>query len=176
MSRFSCGLTLFELLVAMAVAAVILSIGIPALNGITANARRTAATNDLITAVHVARSTAIRRNRQVVICADGGAEPCTADANWSGGWLVFVNEDADHPPRLGQHDTVLYRHQAVSRLQIGSNRDYYSFYRIGLRSTNGTLTLCDSRGPVQARAVIISYTGRPRVSRTRAGGTPIQCS
>jgi hypothetical protein len=40
---------------------------------------------------------------------------------------------------------------------------------------NGTVTFCDTRGPAAARAVIISYTGRPRVSDRGPGRRPLVC-
>lgn len=168
------GLTLFELLAVLALTLLLTGLGLPALNAVVADARQTATANDLVTAIHLARSTAIRRNRQVVICPAGSA-PCAGDARWDNGWVVFVNEDGRRPPRLDPDDPVIQRHGPSPRLRVTSNRDYYAFHRIGLRSTNGTLTLCDGRGSQRARAVIISYTGRPRVARRRADGAPLTC-
>jgi hypothetical protein len=38
-----------------------------------------------------------------------------------------------------------------------------------------TFTFCDDRGSPAARAVIISQTGRPRVSNRSAANTPLTC-
>jgi hypothetical protein len=38
-----------------------------------------------------------------------------------------------------------------------------------------TFTFCDDRGSPAARAVIISQTGRPRVSDRSAANTPLAC-
>ncbi len=170
------GLTLLEALSALAVAAVLVSVGVPALSGAVANARRTTAVNDLIAAVHFARANAIRRSEQLVICPDSRMTPCDPSARWDGGWLVFVNTDRDRPPRLDDDEPVLLRRGRVAGLQVDANRSFFAFHRIGLRSTNGTLTFCDSRGAAAARAVIVSYTGRPRVAHTRADGRPLECS
>ena len=45
-----------------------------------------------------------------------------------------------------------------------------------LRATNGTLVVCDARDRAEARAVIVSYTGRPRVAWEDAAGKPYDCA
>jgi len=169
------GLSLLEVIAALSVAALLLTVGVPTFHGIINNSRRTATINDLVATVQIARTTAIRRNRQLVICPDDGRPRCDGSADWSQGWLVFVNEDFDRPPSLDDNETVIHRHGPLAPLRVYSNRSYFAFHRIGLRSTNGTLTLCDNRGSTQARAVIISYTGRPRVSARKADGSPLEC-
>ena len=42
--------------------------------------------------------------------------------------------------------------------------------------TNGTTIFCDGRGAPAAKAVIVSYTGRPRVDRVDADGRPLHCA
>lgn len=175
-TRSGRGLTLLDLIITLAIAAIIATAGVPAFNNVVGNARRTSAVNDLIAAIQVARTNAIRRNQQLVICPDDGQPICTSNGDWRNGWVVFVNTDLDWPPRLDDNDEIVHRHGKVSNIGIDSNRPYYSFRRIGLRSTNGTLTICDNRGPEHARAVIVSYTGRPRVSRQQADGSSLECS
>lgn len=168
------GMTMTEVLTTLALALLVTGIGVPAFRSVVADARLTAAVNDLITSVHLARSTAIRRNDQVVICP-AGSTPCGADAQWQKGWVIFVNRDRLRPPRLDDDEPVIQRHGPLSQLELSSNRNFYAFHRIGLRSTNGTLTLCDRRGAARARAVIVSYTGRPRAARSRADGSELVC-
>ena len=59
---------------------------------------------------------------------------------------------------------------------IVGNRPYFDFRPIMRRSTNGTLVFCDERGPAAARAVIVSYTGRPRVDTVAADGARLVCT
>jgi type IV fimbrial biogenesis protein FimT len=66
-------------------------------------------------------------------------------------------------------------HDAELDGTVISNRPYYEF-RPGRRSTNGSIVFCDGRGAVAARAVIVSYTGRPRVARVDAEGRPLKCA
>jgi type IV fimbrial biogenesis protein FimT len=55
------------------------------------------------------------------------------------------------------------------------NRIRFSYRPFGRRSTNGTVTYCDDRGADAARAVIVSYTGRPRTASLAPGGKPLRC-
>ena len=58
---------------------------------------------------------------------------------------------------------------------ITANRASFQFRPFFWRSTNGTVTFCDERGVAAARAVIVSYTGRPRVS-DRGPGRALTCA
>ena len=86
--------------------------------------------------------------------------------------MVYVNLDDDYPPRRSAVEPLIFVHAAEIAGTIVSNRPYYEF-RPGRRSTNGTIVFCDARGATAARAVIVSYTGRPRVSARDADGRPL---
>lgn len=170
------GLTLLELLAGLAAAAIIAGIGAPAMRALVLDGRRTATANAFVASAQLARSTAVRRQLPVVICAGTRPEACEAGrAGWARGWFVFVNADRDWPPRLDEGEQVLHEYAAGPTPRITANRAAFRFNRIGLRTTNGTLTLCDERGGRHARALIVSYTGRVRASSTRADGSEIAC-
>ena len=62
------GFTLMELMLVITVAAVILGVGVPNFRQFMLNSRMTTAANDLLAAIHTARSEAIKRREQVVMC------------------------------------------------------------------------------------------------------------
>lgn len=159
------GWTLLELALVLAIVAIILSTAIPALQDLVLDGRRTARVNAFAHAVHLAKNEAIKRRRFVALCKTLDGLQCGGSAvTWADGWLVFVNDDNDRPVRIDPGESVLYRHPAVESATITGNRNAFSFTPDYRRSTNGTLTFCDRRGPARARAVIVSYTGRPRAS------------
>ncbi|MCH7510210.1 MAG: GspH/FimT family pseudopilin [Proteobacteria bacterium] len=157
------GMTLLELLLVMGIAAVLVTGAVPSFRQMIMDSRRTAAINELVGTIQFARSEAAKRNREVVLCPSGGGRQCTKDP-WNLGWLVFANLDQDSPARLDAGEPLLYVKSAREGLKITANRRVFRFRPLGVRSVNGTVTFCDSRGAQSARAVIISYTGRPRVS------------
>jgi len=57
-----------------------------------------------------------------------------------------------------------------------ANRDTLSFRPFGQMGVTASFTFCDDRGATAARAVIISQTGRPRVSQLDASGGPLTCA
>ncbi|MCZ6687956.1 MAG: GspH/FimT family pseudopilin [Gammaproteobacteria bacterium] len=174
-NRSSCyGMTLIELLLVVSVVAILLANGIPSFREMIMDNRRTAAINELVGTIQFARGEAAKRNREVVLCPSGGGSQCTADP-WNLGWLVFANLDQDSPARLDEDEPLLYVKAAREGLKITANRRVFRFRPLGVRSVNGTVTFCDSRGAQSARAVIISHTGRPRVSGRSAGNRRLQC-
>jgi len=123
------GLTLIELLVAVAVLAILLSIGMPSFQSMVAQNRATSAANELQSTLQFARSTAIARDERlgvpspppgtpqswrVTVCAaDFGFSPprCatgTTAVNWSGGWIVL--QDGQTQPlreRRALHPSII---------------------------------------------------------------------
>lgn len=171
--RAARGYTLWELLCALTVAAITLTAGVPAFRSFLLDARLTADVNGWILAVQLARSEAAKRGRPVVVCATADTFHCVGAA--AERWMVFVNIDDGYPVRRSPAEPLLFLHTAESTGSIASNRAYYEF-RPGRRSTNGTIVLCDSRGAASAKAVIVSYTGRPRVANVDADRRPLRCA
>jgi type IV fimbrial biogenesis protein FimT len=167
------GFSLWELMCALAVAAVVIGGGAPALREFLLDAALTADVNAWVLAVQVARSEAAKRGRPVVVC--GTADGVRCEAVLDTGWMVFVNLDEESPPRRSATEPLLYSHRPELTGSISSNRNYYEF-RVGRRSTNGTTVFCDHRGGENAKAVIVSYTGRPRVDRRDGSGRPLRCA
>ncbi len=86
------GLTLLELMTALAVLAVLAAIGAPTFREFTRNSAAAATQNALVTALNVARSEAVKRGRPVSVCASTDGNDCSSDpADWQRGWLAFVD-------------------------------------------------------------------------------------
>ncbi|HEX2138609.1 MAG TPA: GspH/FimT family pseudopilin [Woeseiaceae bacterium] len=82
------GFTLYELIVTMAVAAIILSFGVPGFMTFIDNNRATTHTNDLVTALNLARSEATRRGAAITVCSSANNATCSGSTDWSTGWVV----------------------------------------------------------------------------------------
>jgi type IV fimbrial biogenesis protein FimT len=169
------GLTLWELLCTLAIAAVALAIGVPTFRTFLLDARLTADVNGWVLAVQLARTEAAKRSRSVIVCKTVDTWRC-GDVAVDAGWMVFVNLDDTYPPRRSATEPLLYVHEAQLEGTVISNRPYFEFRPGRRRSTNGTVVFCDGRGAAAARAVIISYTGRPRVAGVDADGHPLECA
>ncbi|MAF83771.1 MAG: general secretion pathway protein GspH [Chromatiales bacterium] len=169
------GLTLIELLVTLTVVVVIMLAGVPALQNLLMGQRMTAQINDFVHSVFLAKQSAHTRQTETVICKSSTGRRCEPGADWSDGWLMFANQDQDYPATVDANEPVLAIGDAFRHGNIHGNRREFVFRAFEIRSTNGTLVFCDARGAAHARAVVISYTGRPRIATTRPGGSPLRC-
>lgn len=171
------GYTLPELVFTMAIAAGLLGWGVSAFRDMQLNAARTREVNQFVQAVYLARSEAIKRNGVVSLCPSQDGEWCAAlGTPWHRGWLIFVNRDHDSPAVRDAGEELLRVYASWERGAVNANRPTLSFRPFGQVGVTATFTFCDQRGAQAARAVIISQTGRPRVSDLSASGTTLDCT
>jgi len=171
------GHTLPELVFTLAIAAGLLGWGVPTFVDLRLDAERTREVNQLVHAIHLARSEAIKRNGVVSLCPSlEGAWCAPAGTPWDRGWLVFVNGDRDAPAVRDAGEAILRAYDPWARGSVLANRTTLSFRPFGQTGVTATFTFCDGRGAASARAVIISQTGRPRVSDRGPAGGALACS
>ena len=128
------GFTLVEMLVVMAISAILIAAAVPSFQAITASSRASSASGMLISSLEFARSEAIRRNQAVTVCRTTNANAAenvlscseTAGAgfdgnDWGSGWIVFAKAGAganvsvfewDADPTLS--DFLLLRQQPIN--------------------------------------------------------------
>lgn len=98
MKQRSRGFTLLELMTVIVIAGILVGLGWPAMTDFVRNARMTSAANDFMAALHMARSEAVKRRSQVVVCTSNNAlsaaPACTSSANLTG-WIVFVDSNGN---------------------------------------------------------------------------------
>lgn len=166
------GFTLVELMVTVAVAAVILTAGVPGFAEFVKNNRLTTATNELLGALNLARSEAIKRGIRVTACTSSDGTACAATGNWAQGWIVFTdpNNDAGYD---SSSDTLLRVQQAIegniSMTGNSSVSSYISYTADGQSKLTsgafqaGTIKVCDDRSGKVGRNIILIQTGRVRL-------------
>lgn len=92
------GVTLLELMIALTCVAILVGLSVPTYREFTRNNRVTAANNDLVTALNLARSEALRRARPVAVCASTDGESCATENDWDAGFIVFTDGGAIGEP------------------------------------------------------------------------------
>lgn len=161
--RPDTGFTVLELLVTLALAAVLLVGAVPSLQQFTWRQQMRAAVGSLHHDLLLARSEAVFRNAQVMACPGDRQAGCTGQADWSGGWIVFPDHNGD---RQRQTEESILRHgQVAGQVNIlGSRgRSHIRFLPNGSApGSNGTIAFCGAGGPQQARKLVISNAGRIR--------------
>ena len=174
-NKRSSGYTLYELLVTVAIAATVLSLGVPALAGVVARSRQIAEINALHHAIHLARIESVTRRQYVSLCPSSDGKRCSAGRNWSRGWLMFVNSDRDSPPQVDSDEVVLSVHAVDPAIRLTANRSGFTLRGTRFRATNGTFVACDIAGRASPRALVVSYTGRPRSALKKPSGELYAC-
>jgi type IV fimbrial biogenesis protein FimT len=171
------GATLIELIFALSIAAILVAMAVPNLAHFKRSAARTTAVNDFIHSIFLARSKAVLTNGVVSICRSTDGVTCTtASSNWEEGWIVFQNTDRDQPANRDAGEAILYRNAGWRGGRITSNRAAFSFRPTSQADVNGTIVFCDKQGNASdARAIIISHTGRPRVAKRDASNHALIC-
>ena len=172
------GFTLIELLTTLGIATILLSIAVPGMQEFKRNSRQTGGVNELISAMRIARNTAITTNSRVTVCASSNGSACEAVA-WQSGWIAFVDRDADRI--LDADESILRAGGGVDGLTITSSQfaNFCVFRPNGrvmnssVSQNNGQFTICDDRGADYAKAILIDFSGRPRAVND---GLSLSCS
>lgn len=158
------GVTAFELMVAMAIVAILLAAGVPSVKHYSWNLRLRTAMDALQTDLNLARGNAISLGSATVVCPSPDGLDCSGDSQWQGGWIVFTDLNAD---RRRQEGEALATHAGgVEMLKINSSRsrDHVLFYPNGSApGSNLSIVFCDRRGAAFAGRVVVSNTGRIRM-------------
>ncbi|HEY7759427.1 MAG TPA: GspH/FimT family pseudopilin [Burkholderiales bacterium] len=111
------GFTVIELMFVVALVAVLLTIGAPALHTMIINNRISTAAGDLISDFTFARATAIGRAQRVSICASNDQATCNG-ASWGQGWIVFTDANADGDFDAGTDNIVRVREALAPGLTV----------------------------------------------------------
>ncbi len=176
MPLFQRGFSLLELLVTVLLAALLLALGVPALTESLARQRQTSEINALFHALYLARKESIRRREFVALCPSPDGRRCAPGRDWSRGWLLFENTDRDEPPVNDPGEALILVHQTGGDVRVTANRRGFSSRGIRKRATNGTFVFCDPEGRIASRALVVSYTGRPRVASRKRDGEAYECA
>jgi len=90
------GFTLIELMVVISILAILLGIGVPSFRATIEGNRITTVANDLVGALQFARSEAVKRGTNVVLCSSNDQTTCTGA--WINGWVARNNAVPADPP------------------------------------------------------------------------------
>jgi type IV fimbrial biogenesis protein FimT len=176
--RRTGGLTLIELLIVVAIASILLGIAAPSFSGIIQNSRMTGEFNTLAGHLNYARSEAIKRGRNVIVCKSHDGMNCTTSGDWTEGWIVFPDIN-DNRSRDNAEPLLTSQQPPGDNISISyggfPTSNYVLYYSIGTSLGNGTFTFCDSRGEENAKALVLYKTGRLRTSSTMPNGNQLSC-
>ncbi len=154
------GFTLLELLITVAVAAVLAAIAVPSFRTVMQNSARDAALNSLSNALNYARNAALRSDAPVSVCPKvATSDACGSD--WNNGWIVATRPASASTVVLMTKPALPAGGPKVTAVGgVGS----IQFLPSGLVSDKAAFLICDDRGDSAAKALEIYATGYVQVS------------
>jgi type IV fimbrial biogenesis protein FimT len=100
--RRQAGFTVSELLVVVAIVAILMAIGVPSYTYVTNSYRMSAEVNGLLGDLQYARAEAIREGQTVTTCVSTNGTTCTGGTTWAGGWIVFSDPNSNAAVDAGE--------------------------------------------------------------------------
>jgi type IV fimbrial biogenesis protein FimT len=171
----AAGVTLPELLIALAVMAVLATGGFPRLAYYVQEHRMAVAVNRFVLALQLARSEAVKRGRRIVLCPAATDGHCANRARWENGWLLFASENRERESEEPLIRSAPPLAEFIG-MRSGNNRKRIVYQTDGSSGgTNSSFTFCDGHRLARPRVICLSNTGRPRVAFTRCDGRPVAC-
>ncbi len=172
-----------ELLVVLAIIALLTQLATPAMTQTVERWRTEKAVRDIVHLIQQGKAKGAQTGHALVICGVANSDVqhhCQKD--WSEKVVAFY--DVDQNGRFSTGDRLFRVLQWSGRNQkqgatgggVYSNRHRYSIRPNGtLKSTPGSIFLCESRAQNQAIRVVIDRVGRARVTRQDVRGKPLAC-
>jgi len=159
------GLTLFELLLCIAVLSIAFTLSSHSIPGWINHARLTSTLNNLVGLIHYAKTHAIVEEASVTICPiqDG---KCNGNY-WGTNTVAFV--DKNNNQALDKDEPILrYTDKSSDKVVIKSSRDQIVFYRGGTLASPVSVYICVFDNIMDmSRGFTISLQGRIRSSKDK---------
>ncbi|MDO8262123.1 MAG: GspH/FimT family pseudopilin [Gallionella sp.] len=175
------GFTLIELMVTIALVAILLAVAVPSLTAFLRNSELTSFSNSMLASLNAARGEAMKRGRYAMATPTDGT-------NWDSGWVVFVDVDRSQNYAAANDITIMTKEAKPNYLTLtpktGSSAadspPYIMFDASGyskLKSGGfGAVTFTIARNDAgasdfaQIRRIVIASTGRVKAC------TPVSAS
>lgn len=183
----SVGVSLAEMLVALAAGALLMAVALPGFDGLLQRERAGSAVNQMLGAVEFTRSAAVSHRVTAALCP-GAGDRCGGRNTWHDGALAFLDPNGNG--RRDPGEEILMRLPplpAGHRLywRAFRNRTALVFRPSGLTDwQSGNILYCPPDGNATlARQIILNVQGRARRATDRDGdgivedsaGRPVRC-
>ena len=163
------GYSLAELLTVLAIAAVLATIAVPGFNRQLAEAGLRTSVQQTQGALHLARQMALGTGSSVTVCPTADQLRCGFGTSQ---WMLFRNGATGRLDRRDSGETLLRAWRLPARIMVSGSRGYASFQPEIRAAATVTFDFCHTAAPGLLRSVVVSQTGRVRVSRQTAASTP----
>ncbi|MFA6061536.1 MAG: GspH/FimT family protein [Gallionella sp.] len=162
------GVTMMELMVVVAIAAILAAVAVPSFNGFINQTAQDSTVSQLVSDMNRARSEAIKRNTRMLICVrDAAGTDCGNGTNWQNGWLICYDTNEDGTcdttaPPDGSASNPIVVHQALgAKLTLTGLANLIRFNPNGTQGggTASTLAVGGTWAGATAKTINIAPTG-----------------
>lgn len=147
------GFSIIELMVTLAVSAIILVFIVPSFQTSLMNARISAVSDALYSALNVTRLTALSQNSPVRICPIASIGSTSCGSSWTPGWIIITQPSSGSPVLLQSYQIK------SSGAVLSSNSTGITVDSRGITTGQMNFKICDSRGASFARSLMMLPTG-----------------
>jgi type IV fimbrial biogenesis protein FimT len=168
MQRVQTGLTLVELMVTLAVLIIAITVVRPTFDSVIKSNHNTSHTNELIGALRLARSEAVKRGEWVVVCPSNAKNNACESSNWQNGWLVFSDPNNNHTYERASDELIRVWLAPEGGIVFNNAPEYIRFHSSGELSGDVPDFAVQFSGCSgnRARTISISRMGRAEATRS----------
>jgi type IV fimbrial biogenesis protein FimT len=191
--KLNRGVTLIELMVTVAIAAIVATVAVPSLRDFLRKNQLSGTTMEFIGALNYARSEAVRRGLSVAVCKNleptnskfgkrCNATTCASSTGsdcWDRGWIILVNSDSSYlagTKDIDEADRLRVQSPLKSGYAMRASINNVAYSRSGMTTNTATFAVCEGastpRAKNQAQAVVVTATSPRIASDTDKDGIP----
>ncbi len=176
------GLSLIDFFIAISIAALLLSSGLPDLRNFMLKQSTTAETQQILRHLKKTRELAVFSGRDMIFCGVDTENNCVGD-NFKR-FVIFFDQNGNRKVDAGEtvESELELKYSGKVSLRVGTG-SYFRFTHTGETRPSGSVFLCPAdRDPTLFRRISTNFTGRPYIARpgpggmvVRVDGNPIEC-
>lgn len=167
------GFTLTELLIVLAIFAILTVAAAPSFIDTIERSRVESVQNDLLRDITYARQEALSRNTLVTVCQSSDGVSCAAGGDWDQGWIIVTETAGGVAGNVEAGEEVLRIHSAIhAQDRLEGSSDFIQFTStgaVGLPAAGTPLFLACSPNNSYVRSVMLLRAGRA-IGSGQAGG------
>ncbi|WP_416307581.1 GspH/FimT family pseudopilin [Neptunicella sp. SCSIO 80796] len=157
------GLTLVELLITIAIVAILATVVAPNVRDMLITNRVVAQLNEVSAMIQYARSTAVNEQTTTIVCPSQDFSSCTT--NWSNAKMVFIDANSDGDRNANEEILAGTEINESTLITTGPNA-VIRFSSTGVTASPATILICHNSNEAKfARALTVSLQGRVKTSR-----------
>ena len=160
--KYSKGMTLLEILIALAVVSIVLTVVAPNVNTIVSKNRTTSEINELSGIIQFARFTAIDETSTAVVCP--AADYASCGTNWNAPKIVFIDINSNNTRDNAEPLLMSTAGTSASNTMTGPSTNIL-FFDSGATNASTSIKVCpNNKDNTLARSININAQGRVRIS------------